>query len=95
MTMKWLHEEICEELEGSEKYAKKALKMKEKGEKEMASLFLKMAEQEYDHAQTLLDMAHVMKAKGMSELHDEVWKYMEECAKERQIKAKAKIMAAQ
>lgn len=92
MDMKWLHEEINEELEGAEGYAKKAMKMKERGKTEYASILSKMAEQEMEHADHLLKICEDKVAKQDIDVHHEVWKYMKECIDEEYAEVKAYLM---
>ena len=89
MSIKWLKEHICEELVGAETYAKMAIKAKEEGRMEHYSILGTMAEQEYAHAELLLDICKDKEAKKEMDVHQEVWDYMKECISDQMIKAKA------
>jgi len=91
MDMKWLHDQICDELEDCKMYAKKAMKAKEKGKAEYASVFGKIAEQELSHADMLLDICKDKEQKKEYDVHEEVWKYMKECISEEMAEAKSSL----
>ena len=56
MDLKWLHDELVEEIHGALTYAKVAIELKAMSEK-MAKTFYEMATQEAEHAKHLYDMA--------------------------------------
>lgn len=80
MTMEWLNEMICEELDGSMCYIHKAIHFKEAKEIKYASMFYNMSVQEMEHSQNFMEMAKDLFDKGKSEYGKEVWEYMREKA---------------
>lgn len=56
MDLKWLHDELVEEIHGALTYAKVAIELKAMSEK-MAKTFYEMATQEAEHAKNLYNMA--------------------------------------
>ena len=80
MTMKWINEMICEELDGAKCYIHKAIYFKEAKEVKLASMFYNMATQEMEHAQNFREMAKELFEKGESEYSKDVWEYMRDKA---------------
>jgi len=76
MTMKWLNEEICEELEGAKTYIKKAAHCKQEGNTKNADVFYTMSTQELGHAENLMEMAKELVEENKSEMTKELWDYL-------------------
>ena len=82
MTMKWLNEKICEEIEGAECYIKKALKCKDNEKPRHAEIFNSMAKQELEHAEHLMEMAKELYENNESEMSKDLWEYLMNKSKE-------------
>lgn len=82
MTMKWLNEKICEEIEGAECYIKKALKYKDNEKPRHAEIFNSMTKQELEHAEHLMEMAKELYENNESEMSKDLWEYLMNKSKE-------------
>lgn len=83
MTMKWLNEKICEELDDACCYIKKANYFREKGDTRTGDVFRSMSDDELKHSEHLMNLAIAMSQKGESELPQDVVEYMMNCAIEK------------
>lgn len=84
MTMKWLNEMVCEELEGAETYVKKAIHFKDLKDSRKMALFHEMAMDELKHANNFMELAKECYEKGESEMSKDLWEYLRDKAMEEQ-----------